>query len=162
MSTDELLEQENDIEVAYATAEQRERAEYAASLRQLADIIEQNPKLLLPDIGRYTWSPLYFWEYADGDAAKESAARFSRVIPGKVEKQVASGSFYLNGKVGVFNVRMVLSRESICQKKVIGTETVTTRQLKEALPEDAYHEVTEEREIVEWVCPDSLLGGASE
>lgn len=161
MSIDELLEQENDIEVAYASAEQKYRAEYVASLRQLADIIEQNPKLVLPDTGRHGWSPVYFFEHADGDEAYAAASRFSKVIPGKVSKDVSGGSFYLDGKVGLLKVKMVLSREAICTKIVTGKETVTTRQLKEALPDEAYHDVTEEREIVEWVCPDSLLGGGS-
>jgi hypothetical protein len=162
MSTDELLEQQNDAEVTYAAAGQTLRNEYVASLRQLADILEENPKLKLPDLGQYDWSPIYFWDHEGADSAKASAARFSRVIPGKVEKDVAHGSFYLNGRVGSLYVRMCLARESICQKIVVGKETVTTRQLREELPSDAYHDVTEERDIVEWVCPDSLLGGSNE
>jgi hypothetical protein len=162
MSTDELLEQQNDAEVAYAAEEDKNRAEYIASLRQLANILEENPKLKLPDLGQYDWSPIYFWDHEGSDSAKASAARFSRAIPGKVEKDIAHGSFYLNGRVGSLYVRMCLAREAICQKIVVGKETVTTRQLKEDLPSEAYHDVIEERDIVEWVCPDSLLGGSND
>lgn len=156
----DLEETSTFLDVTLSKMEKDNRRRFSDSLRQLADIIDENPELKLPYTGVDTEIVFYVLGKSE-EFSKNQAAIFSKAIPGIVKKGVEHGTFDLSGKIGTIPVRMSLTRDAVCTRHVTGTETVTTRQLKEALPEDAYHDVTEEREIVEWVCPDSLLGGAS-
>jgi len=122
------------------------RTEYIAGLRELADILYANPDLPLPyhgDLAQLLWIPGLV------DDQKEQAAAFTRAIPGKVDKQPRGDAFDLVGKIRGLAVCMILDRDQVCERVVVGTETVTV-PATEAV--EAQPERVEEREIVRWEC----------
>lgn len=97
--------------------------------------------------------------FSNYGADPETAGKVARALGGKVEKQVTDGvypTFTLKKKdlnPGFDdNYEWEASREAVCRKRVVATETVETPAI-EAQPAGSY-----EREIVEWDCP-TILGG---
>lgn len=136
------------------STEVERRVEYIAGLRLLATILEDHPDLPLPYHGRGTellWIA-NFWE-----DHKAIAREFARAIPGEVTKNVRDDAFDLIGNVRGLRVQLIVDRDQVCERVVVGTETVTVpaRPAIEAEPEH-----TEEREVVEWRCAP-LLDDAS-
>lgn len=144
------------------TAEDRvaaERAAYISGMRKLADILEAHPELELPFEGHRTEMivvPVY-----GGDASK-SAKRFSRLIPGRIDKEPSTSgdSMSLIGSIDGLKIRMLLNRDDVCERVVVGTREVTTSapdpDAVAALP---VVEQTVTEEIVEWRCLPILGGG---
>lgn len=134
------------------------RAEYIAGLRAFADLLEQNPDLRLPYHGDRT-EMLIFPTYG-GDQRAE-LARWARLLPGLKRKRARDDNFDLAANLRGLKLLICCDRDQVCEKRVIGTETVT-----ETVPDPEYMaaaplvERETEREIVEWVCPPSILGGA--
>lgn len=78
---------------------------------------------------------------------KEWMKSLVRALPGKVEKEHFGNSFQISKRFNEHvEVTFAASRDAVCTKKVVGTESVPERTVP------AY-----EREIVEWECNDSLL-----
>ena len=52
------------------------------------------------------------------------------------------------------------THDRVCERVVVGTETVTREEPDpEALKQVPTVTVTEEREVIEWRCPESILAG---
>lgn len=128
-----------------------DRPGYIAGLRQLADILEAHPDLPLP-YGGTTTSEL-LWIANSRQDHKQVAATFARTIPGVVAKQPRGTDLDLIGRIAGLHVQLIVDRDAVCERVVVGSETVTVpaRPATEATPEQ-----TETREVVEWRCASIL------
>jgi hypothetical protein len=139
-----------------------DRAEYIAGLRQLADLLEAHDDMPLPYSGSSDYSYLQWIEVVDDAAAQlERARTFARLIPGTVEKSVRGDAFDLLGTIGGLYVKMILSRDAVCERVATGVTTVTEQVPDpDALAAVPTTTVTREVEDVEWVCQPLLAGAA--
>ena len=133
-----------------------DRASYISGLRKLADLLEQHADVILPTDGSLL--PLSFSAW--GEDARDQAAIFARAFPGKLDKEVDENYFRLTGRIDGLKVQFVANRHQVCERKVIGTRTVTSE-----IPDPDYDVPTvvveHEVEDVEWVCPPLLAGEVS-
>ncbi|HTI26215.1 MAG TPA: hypothetical protein VL652_34820 [Kutzneria sp.] len=134
-----------------------ERAEYIAGLRELADILEEHPELMLPYRGAH--APLEVIP-GDADEQREQLAAWARVLPGKKQKAAAGASgelFRLTGNLRGLAFEVLCVRSDVCERVVTGTTEVTREvpdpQALAAVPKVT---VTETVETVEWVCGSVL------
>lgn len=130
-----------------------DRAGYITGLRALADALEQQPELPLPYDGTLS-------ELSVFTQTKAEAAAYARLLPGKVDKAVTDDrnyGFQLLGALHGLRVRVYAPREQVCERVVLGTETVT-REVPdpEALAAVPTTTVTETVEKVEWRCTPLL------
>lgn len=129
------------------------RAGYITGLRQLAALLELHPELNVPATDTIQFFPL-----GSPEDEKAYLAAFARHVPGSKQKKTTGDTlFLLTGQLAGLKVEAVAWRRSVCERVVVGTETVTTTvkdpQALAAVPEV---EVTEEREVVEWRCSPIL------
>lgn len=119
-----------------------ERAAYITGLRMLADLLEANDQLPLPWTGgQYDPLQLAVW------TSKEQLAAITRALPGPVTKDGTSPDvFRIHAYLAGLHVSAYAGRNEVCERVVVGTETVTVPAV-EAQPER-----TEERDVVEWKC----------
>ena len=123
-----------------------EPVEVVSGLRELADFIERDP-----DFAELYWPgpALLFvasWE-------KDAAARFgdlARRLGGHRTKSVTERHIEVTRQFGPISIQVYTSREVMCERVVVGTETVEI-----ADPEAP--KVKVDREVVEWKC-SPLLG----
>jgi hypothetical protein len=137
-----------------------DRAEYVAGLRQLADLLEQHDELPLPHDGSATKLLLSFLGDDDPKSALVAAAR---VIPGKLDKNVWGNYFDLDATLGGpqgLKIKLCAFRDDVCERVVVGTETVTKR-VPDPNVTVPMVDVTETVEHVRWDCKPLLSGGAS-
>lgn len=119
--------------------------EYADALRQIADFYEAHPELKLPydrDMNNYS------------SDSKEEAAAILRAL-GKVNKEFNEYHLILWKQFGPLRLRFVFTREGICERKVVGVETIPARFV------EAHTEPARTKEIVEWKC-GSILDSVGE
>ena len=112
-------------------------AEYATSLRLIADWFESHPEVKPPhdahEIVLYN---------VHTRAEMETVARNM----GSCEKEYTEGFFKLKKQIGAIELRAVASRDQVCKKRIVGTRIV---------PEQVISEHVEE--LVEWECFDKPL-----
>jgi hypothetical protein len=134
-----------------------DRAGYIAGLRALADVLERHADLPLPSYGTAEYSPIYLAFF--GAYAREELAAAARVMPCRLDKDATEKWFNLDGWLHGLRIQLTAVRDAVCERVVLGTETVVT-----TVPDPAVEvplvEVTEQREIVEWRC-GPLLAEAS-
>lgn len=93
-------------------------AEYAAGLRQLADLIETNPDLPVPT----HLKSLLVWSLPDADAMR--AVGFAALRAGaSVEKKYESDYLTLDIQLGPMTVQGFVWRQAVCQRVLVGTDT---------------------------------------
>lgn len=139
-------------------------AEQAAGLRALADMIEANPELADNFSNALNHSGMKVHLRA-GDRAVEMAsiARIALRHGAKVRKDIDDKWHNLILTFGTVKAEVLAYRSDVCERVVVGTETVTkTVPDPEALAAVPTVEVTEEVETVEWVCTPLLAAGAGE
>lgn len=133
-----------------------ERIAHVAGLRQLADILEANPQIKTPfqyigGVNFYTW---------EGDDPKEEMRNWRRAAGGTWNKEWedgAYGDFILKRTFGDIEVRLKTPRENVCERVVVETVTETVMEYPaEAFAGIEKVAVEREKEIVEWVCPDTI------
>ena len=128
------------------------RAEFISGLRELADFLTVHPEI--------EFSPMFgsataLW-YCKNTEELADAAR----TLGRADKQTSDSFLNLDRQFGPHSIRAYASHERVCERVVVRTETVTREEPDpEALKNVPTVTVTEEREIVEWRCPDSILAG---
>lgn len=131
------------------------RAEYIAGLRMLADLLEAHPELEAPHTGASNYASISVVPWG-ADAQREQLAAWARVLPGrKDKKEGGEGGKYLRleGRLGALHIQVLCDRDEVCERIVVGTETVTeTVPDPEALAAVPQIERTVEREIVKWEC----------
>ena len=139
-----------------------ERAKEVAGLRALADFLEANPEAENPH--RYGGS-VYFCDRTDYDtgevtsSAKQEMIRWRKMAGGTWHKGKSwdDSRFELKGNVGGHGITLSASREAVCERIVVATETKIVKEY----PPGAFDgieqiDVEKEVEIVEWKCPDTL------
>ena len=118
----------------------REKAQILA-MRSLLDFLEANPIIPIPN-----FSSVDAWVYDGG-----SIADFARAMK-PVEKKAFGNLYILRRDFGnSVALEVNFPRNDVCERVVVDTEDV---------PEEVTPAHT--REIVEWVCPESLLADDKE
>lgn len=114
--------------------------------RQLADFIESHPNFGITVEGCGAWWPITIH---CNDASELHEKR--RAIGGKWTKDASSSYFTMIGLLGDNHVKLMVPRDQVCERVVTGTEI-------KMVPDPDAPLVENEVEIVEWICPDALLG----
>ena len=114
--------------------------EYARGLRALADVVEQADV----ELEIFPFPTGIYCLNADEMATKV------RAIGGTFVKKSNSGYLTLSREVEGMSVEIYSSHDRVCERVVVGTETVEVLD-----PEAPKISVT--RDVVEWKCPDSLM-----
>lgn len=128
--------------------------EYVAGLRAFADWVEENAEGLEWELDRE--DSLDFLMPALNRA---DFARYARML-GRGEKRVDEVHFFLERRFGPVRAYAYVSRELVCERKV-----VATREITKLVPDPEQValvpmvEVTEKVEDVEWVCDPAILAG---
>lgn len=116
--------------------------DFAEGLRQIADWYEAHPEVMLPyDNGGLGALMIY----GEPDT-KERAAEIVRAL-GTVTKRLDANSSYLR-LTRYFNgvgLCFVFDRETVCERRVVGTKIIPAMPARPAEPE-------REEEIIEWDC----------
>lgn len=142
------------------------RAAYIAGLRLLADVLDHHPELPQPSSGQSADNPLRIWFHSHHDQPSvrdrvAAAARALKRHARKVDKKINGEWFDVRTALAGLHIEVTTRRNDVCERVVIGTETVTEKHKDpDLLAQVPEVEVTEEREIVEWRCPPSLLAEA--
>jgi hypothetical protein len=121
------------------------------ALREFADWVEtEGVNVQLPQmLSGYVW--LYEREDDEGYPKREMRAA-AKHLPGRREKRQTSSSFEVSCRFGdLIYLEYNAPRAAVCERVVVGTETVEVTDYENAPTK------TEEREIVEWRCEPSLL-----
>jgi hypothetical protein len=132
------------------TGDTDERAAFVDGLRQLATFIESTPGFPVPN----AWGSVYLW----GDGAKSQMASAARML-GNVDKTADDFYFGIERHFGPITLTVKASRTNVCERVVTGTKIETYDVLPEGVQVTT---ATREVEIVEWVCPPSILALASD
>jgi hypothetical protein len=132
-----------------------ERAAYTDGLRQFADLLDAHPEWPMPWAGRGDAITLLFL----GADAKEEFAAAARAFPGPLAKRATDKFFDLAGSLHGLKVELTAYRDVVCERVVVGTETVT-KQVPDPSVSVPLVEVVETVETVEWVCRPVLAAAA--
>ena len=116
--------------------------EYADSLRLIADFFENNEQVALPhDAEEFR----YF-----AAQSKEDMSTVAKAL-GSCKKVILDDFFELHAKFGAILFNAVANRGRVCERVVVGKETIPERVVPEQIVPE--HEV----EIIEWRCPEALM-----
>ena len=141
--------------------ESNKRSEYISGLRKLADTLEQHDELDLPQTGT-EGSPVHF-SLTLKDDPKEALAQYARALPCRFDKETDTSFFNLDGKLDGLHIQVYAWRSDVCERIVTGTRTVSTLEADpEAVAALPKVERTSQEEIVEWKCPDTIMGYTKE
>lgn len=124
------------------------RQQLLFELRKVLDLLEANPELPIPfGVGESRWDRLHFFP-----ANAREAANLVKALGGRWEKNDPRASEHdaanliMEATLGVeLNVRVHVSREGVCEKKVVGTER---RKVQKVTKTEVYEDVP----IVEFEC----------
>lgn len=132
--------------------------ELASGLRALADMVEANPQHA--DVFRYAFSTINVFTSDPAEIAE--IARIGRRHGAESKKDADDTYFTVELHWGRrVQLHVNARREEVCERVVVGTETVTKTVKDPALLEIVPDiEVTEEVEIVEWQCRPLLAAEA--
>ena len=118
-------------------------------LRDLADFMEQNPHLNWSDREHYTASTTADVMVIINE--RDDFAAFAATPGGWTKRGYGgdNGNFEIARKFGPVKLQVVTQRNEVCERKVVGIETVE-------VPDPDAPLVTVEREVVEWDCKPIL------
>lgn len=122
-----------------------EREEFIKGLNDFADHLTTHPELNVPDLGT-----IYIFAHN-----KESFSKQARAL-GKAEKSSSGSYFNVTRNFGPFKVQVTAPHQAVCERVVTGTRKV----VKKVYPNIEPTEEIVEEDIVEWICPESVLKGA--
>lgn len=126
-------------------------ADYASSLRLIADFFESHPEIPIP----HDATPFnYFAAHT-----KQDIARLIRAL-GTVEKKydaAYTGSFEIHKTFGTITFRVIADRDRVCERVVVGSQLVPEMVIpaKPAEPERVVP--AHEEDVIIWECNESLL-----
>lgn len=128
------------------------------TLARISDLLAEHPDLPPPYLTIYDHLPdtadLKWFLHINGkggaDKQREIALGILRTIGGKWDKTYNDSDADFKQKRDGLSLHVVVVREAVCTRRVVGTETVTLPAV-EAAPER-----TVEREVVEWDCSPVL------
>ena len=123
---------------------EEERQAWIQGLRDIADLIEGTPEIPLPCEANFD-----VWFYGEDAAAQMATVR--RLIGGRFDKETTGDGSYLwlRRHFGPHTLDLSTPRETVCERVVLGTETVE-------IPDPQAPKVSVERDVVEWVCSPLL------
>lgn len=98
-----------------------ERTEYVAGLRQLADVLERNPDLRLPYTGSHGALLVITPPWTDHRA---ELAAWVKVLPGRKDGHVRNEMFDLASSFAGLKIKVICSRDKVCERVVVGTQTI--------------------------------------
>lgn len=134
--------------------ETERRAHFTAGLRALADLLDAHPELELPYDGYR--SPISVIPYG-AQAQREQLAAWAKALPGEKKKDARDTQFYLTGSLHGLEVRLICTRDDVCERVVTGTRQVVIEEADPAavaaLPKVRRVETVED---VEWRCGSVL------
>ncbi len=119
---------------------------FVSGLREMADWYEAHPNIP---------TPKDFSVYEFKSENKAAAQKVARAL-GTFDKKLDDTFLKLQRDFGGISLRFVFYRKLVCQRRVVGTKTVTERVPDPEAAPPPMVEVTKEREIVEWDCPPLL------
>lgn len=124
---------------------QRKSQSLIDDLRKFADFVERH------DLEFSEWQlKSTFWQPLNiSHESKEELIAATKGL-GFLSKVAEGGYFILRKMIGSFKIDFFIHRELVCEAV----------KVKKILPAEPAIEATPEREVevIEWVCPDSLLG----
>lgn len=128
------------------------RQQHLRELRGLLELLEANPLLPLPhNIGRSVWDELTFYPEDPVEAA-----RLVKALGGKWTKNDPNASEHdatylrMHTKRGrELCIYLVVSREGVCEKTVIGTEK---KKVERVVQERVTEEVYEDVDVIKFEC----------
>ncbi len=127
---------------------QRKSQAFIDALREFADFVERHDL----DYAQYQLKSTYFLPLNKCFSTKEDLIASTKGM-GFLSKVAEGTHFSLRKQIGPFMIDFFIDRELVCEaipvKKILPAEPA--RPATEALPE---REVT----VIEWKCPESLLG----
>lgn len=132
--------------------------ERAAGLRALADLIEATP-----EVDANYLDNVSVWHVRDPEHLAV-IVRAGLAAGAKIDKQYYDDGDLLKVSIALGRVKAeaLTSRNLVCERVVVGTETVTQKVPDpDALAKVPVVEQTIERELVEWKCAPLLEAGAS-
>jgi len=134
------------------------RTELASNLREFADFLDdhgQDIPDVTVDISSRVWKS---WTGA-GDVPTAIALALRAGMKGadEVTKEYSDDYFRLYLSFGDLQYRVLCDREEVCERTVVGTETV----MESVPPEGEWTEQAVEKDVVEWVC-NPLLAAAKD
>lgn len=138
----------------------------ADALRAAVDFIDAHPELPAPYVTSFNRGEVdlnyYLQIHNPGDLAeqKDVAAAIVRAVGGDWDKEPWGDEFRFTATRGPLKFDVQVKREAVCERIVVGTETVTL-PATQAQVIDAQPERVEEREVVRWECRP-LLGDRDE
>lgn len=133
--------------------------------RAVADFIEAHPGIPTPYTSVYDHQPeradlrwyLHINDKGDEAFQRDAAKAIVRAVGGKWDKEFNDDEARFTQVRDGLYMLVVVRREAVCERRVVGTETVT---LPATPAEPALPERTVEREVVEWDC-SPVLGEVS-
>jgi len=129
----------------------------ANDLREFADFLD-NYGHDIPDVNVDVSSRVWSWTSAsDVPTAIALALRAGMKGADEVRKKYSDDFFRLYLSFGDLEYRVSCDRDEVCERTVVGTETV----MELAPPEGEWTEKPVEKEVVEWVC-NPLLAAAKD
>lgn len=134
------------------------REEVIAGCRALADLLEEHPTMPSPTFLGFDLYVGRDWQAGDDapDTRRDRVAETLRALPGTFTRHEREDGYMVwQGTLGGILVTLRTEREAVCERVVLGVETVEV----DASPEvviPARPGRTEEREVVEWRCAPVL------
>lgn len=144
-----------------AETEVTPRTQLLNELRTVLDLLEANPDLPLPrGSGKTAWDALTWYSSNPVEAAK-----LVRALGGRWEKNNPNESEYdamylrMRAVLGLeLHVDVIVSREGVCEKKVVGTER---RKVTKVVQPEVTEEVYADVDVIEFECK-SLMSVADQ
>ena len=141
-----------DAEVTLSTADR---------LRLLADLIDAHPDLPQPYISAYSSGTIdaSWYLHTRGlklAVQKATAAKVVSTLGGPWDKRERDTDFIFTQRRDEVTLEVVVVREAVCKRVVVGAHVVTVPATPARPAIDALPETTETVEDVKWVC-SSLL-----
>lgn len=137
------------------------RVSITAALREAADLLDQHPEIRQPYLttsvsGRAHLAWFLPIEIRTDDEQRDAARDLLSALRGHWKKAPGSGdAFNFVQSRGLLDLTVQVDRPAVCERVVVGTETVTVPAVEAV---EARPERTETREIVEWRCQPLLAG----
>ena len=118
-----------------------------ASLRLLVDLWLDNPALPIPFWVNDARQIGYVWSEEDQKAAAKDLVPFSKVY--------TDAFFDIERVIGNITYVVRTGRDTTCEATVVGTKTVRKNV---CITPSVYEMQDVEEDVIEWDCPESLLG----
>jgi len=152
MKTEDIIDADVIEEDIFFDGPVTPRQQLLKEIRGVLDLLEANPDMELPqNLGKSSWDRMEWYP-----SSPVAAAKIVKALGGRWEKNDPNKSEFdasylrMQAKLGLeLYARLVVSREGVCEKKVVGTERKKVeRVVRERVTEEVYEEVP----VIEFEC----------